>query len=513
MYSRNLAWGYFDHPPMIALLVKAGYLIVPNELGVRLISLLMNTATIYFIEKIISPRDLKLYYALISSIILIHYGGSLAIPDIPLLFFTATFFYLYRQYLQKSSLLLMLLIGFNAGLLLLSKYHGVLVIAFTLASNLSLLKKKETWLAGMIAFLVFLPHLLWQFDNNFPTLGYQLVDREKTRFDYNYVLEFIFTQPLVYGPIVGVILLYFAFIKNPADLFEKGLKFNLYGVFILFFLFTFRGKVEAHWTDVAFVPLVYLGYTGIRNSERVRRFVMISFPVSLALIFAARLFLMVNYLPSSMHVRTEFHGWDDWANKMKSISGGKPMVFLNSYQNAAKYEFYSKVTTISLNDERGRKNQYDIWDSERKFQGLSVYYSPGYYLPGTDSIQTKAGLFYGISIPDFRTYPDISMELMSDEQNVFRDEPVHLQFRFRKGSTLPAGDTVMLNTLTFNWEREMFLQPTGMRFSQSNIRIDSMYQLAFIPPDTGRISVYLSLTNNPFPPTVHSYKVNLKVKE
>ncbi|MEJ2595870.1 MAG: glycosyltransferase family 39 protein, partial [bacterium] len=410
MYSRNLAWGYFDHPPMIALLVKAGYLIIPNELGVRLFALLMNTATIFIIEKIINPRDLKLYYALISSIILIHYGGSLAIPDIPLLFFTASFFYLYRQYLKKPSLLIMLLLGLNAGLLLLSKYHGVLVIVFTLASNLSLLRRKETWLAGLIAFLVFLPHLLWQFEHNFPTLGYQLMDREKTRFDYTYVLEFIFTQPLVYGPIVGVILLYFAFLHKPADLFEKGLKLNLYGVFILFFLFTFRGKVEAHWTDVAFVPLVYLGYLGIRRSEKIKRFILISFPVSLTLILAARLFLMVNYLPSSMNVKTEFHGWDAWAEQLKTKSGGKPMVFLNSYQNAAKYEFYSKVTSISLNDERGRKNQYDIWDSERKLQGLPVYYSPGYYLPGTDSIFTKAGLFFGVSIPDFRTYPDISME-------------------------------------------------------------------------------------------------------
>ena len=32
VYSHYPDWGYFDHPPMIALLIKAGYAIFPNEL-------------------------------------------------------------------------------------------------------------------------------------------------------------------------------------------------------------------------------------------------------------------------------------------------------------------------------------------------------------------------------------------------------------------------------------------------------------------------------------------------
>ena len=42
VYSQYLDWGYFDHPPMIGLLVKMGYTIFPNELGVRLFPLLLN---------------------------------------------------------------------------------------------------------------------------------------------------------------------------------------------------------------------------------------------------------------------------------------------------------------------------------------------------------------------------------------------------------------------------------------------------------------------------------------
>src|SRR5690242_17839290 len=34
-YSRSLEWGYYDHPPFIALMVRIGYALFPNELGVR----------------------------------------------------------------------------------------------------------------------------------------------------------------------------------------------------------------------------------------------------------------------------------------------------------------------------------------------------------------------------------------------------------------------------------------------------------------------------------------------
>ncbi len=39
VYSHFLDWGYFDHPPMTALLIKMGYAIFHNELGVRLFQL------------------------------------------------------------------------------------------------------------------------------------------------------------------------------------------------------------------------------------------------------------------------------------------------------------------------------------------------------------------------------------------------------------------------------------------------------------------------------------------
>src|SRR6202034_2758484 len=63
-YSTNLAWGYFDHPPVIAFLIRCGYSIFHNELGVRLFPVIFSTASIFIIESLIKPKDLKLYYVI-----------------------------------------------------------------------------------------------------------------------------------------------------------------------------------------------------------------------------------------------------------------------------------------------------------------------------------------------------------------------------------------------------------------------------------------------------------------
>src|SRR6266478_6109584 len=42
MWSKHLAGGYYDHPPMVALVVRAGTMIAGDtEFGVRLVSILL----------------------------------------------------------------------------------------------------------------------------------------------------------------------------------------------------------------------------------------------------------------------------------------------------------------------------------------------------------------------------------------------------------------------------------------------------------------------------------------
>src|SRR4029453_5076284 len=94
-YSRFPAWGYFDHPPMIAFLIKSGYAIFHNELGVRSICAFLSTLTILITESLTERKNPFLFYTIVLSIGVLQIAGFLAVPDTPLLFFPVFFFYLY----------------------------------------------------------------------------------------------------------------------------------------------------------------------------------------------------------------------------------------------------------------------------------------------------------------------------------------------------------------------------------------------------------------------------------
>ena len=58
MYSKVLDWGYFDHPPFLAVLINVGYGLFPSELGVRFMVALLQPISFYFIWLILDkPTD------------------------------------------------------------------------------------------------------------------------------------------------------------------------------------------------------------------------------------------------------------------------------------------------------------------------------------------------------------------------------------------------------------------------------------------------------------------------
>src|SRR3569833_264703 len=49
LYSRYLDWGYFDHPPMVALFIRIGDSIIHSELGLRLFTVITSSASIWLL--------------------------------------------------------------------------------------------------------------------------------------------------------------------------------------------------------------------------------------------------------------------------------------------------------------------------------------------------------------------------------------------------------------------------------------------------------------------------------
>src|SRR5690606_38884044 len=117
--------------------------------------------------------------------------GFLALPDMPLLFFSTAFLYLYKKYTDADGWLVSILLAATTTLLLLSKYHGILLIGFTVLSNPALLKRKTFWLIALLSMNLFIPHIQWQVANDFPSIKYHLYERSAEEYRIEFTLNYL----------------------------------------------------------------------------------------------------------------------------------------------------------------------------------------------------------------------------------------------------------------------------------------------------------------------------------
>lgn len=372
VYSKYPDWGYFDHPPMTAILIKCGYSIFQNELGVRLFLVIFNVLSLVIIEKLIDRKSPITFYAIALSLAVLQLSGFVAVPDIPLIFFTALFFLIYKRFLAKASLLNTFLLGVVMAALCYSKYHAALIIFFVLLSNLKILLRYQIYFAGLVALLVFAPHLWWQYQHDWISFRYHLFESNVNAYKPSFTLDYIGGQILLAGPVAGIILLPAAFLYHTKNVFEKGLKFTLAGIYIFFLLSSFRGKVEGNWTSPVLIPLIVLSHNFLIERPNWHKWLLRLLPVTLIIVLFARVIMIVDIIPSK-EIRKKFHGWKEWPQQMKEVTEGKPIVWGNSYQRASKYWFYTGQMSYSLNWYRERRNNFNFWPVEDSLLGKSVY--------------------------------------------------------------------------------------------------------------------------------------------
>lgn len=422
MYSRFLQWGYFDHPPMIALFVGAGFSLLQSELGVRLLSVLAGVATMDILWQMSSqkrPRDLLLFAAVATAPVLFHAYSFVAVPDSPLLLFTALYFLLLKNYLEEDTLPQALLLSLVVALMFYSKYHGVLVVALTVLAVPRLLFRPSAWLIVLVVTVLMVPHLWWQYLNDFPSIRYHFFDRSPTPYSVNFTLHYIGSELLVAGPLVGW-LLYFAGVrvKVQSD-WECALKWTFIGIFGFFLLSTFKGRVEAHWTLLGFVPLIPLAYRWLAANAKWRKiFLWLAVP-NLALILLIRLFLVWDFLPGHQKFEEEYHSGPGWAAAIEEAVGNRPVIFLNSYQQASIYAFYTGNLTHSLNSTNYRRNQYDLWPTEDAVHGQEVAVVAPWPIVGMEEeLPLPHEMLYYSTVEDYNSLFGLHLQLKPDELTV-----------------------------------------------------------------------------------------------
>lgn len=457
VYSRHMDWGYFDHPPMIALMIKAGYSIFHNELGVRFFVVIVNTLTLWVTAKLLASKDHKLFYLIIGSMGAMQIGGILAVPDVPLIFFAALYFWAYRTFLSEQNWRNTLLLGISMALMFYSKYHGVLLVFFTVLSNLNLLRVFKFYVACIITTALFLPHIYWQYTHGFPSLQYHLVDRNASSYGISYTLDYLGGQLLLFGPLLGWLILYYAFRCPIQNTFERALKVSLIGVLVFFMISTFKGRVEANWTVMLFTPAVILAHQAIVRKSFSQKILLYTLPVSLLLVLLTRVYMVWNFMPQ-FEIRPEIHNNKEWTARIAARAEGRPVVFLNSYQLPSKYMFYTGGLSYSLNTRYARRSQYNFWDTEKALwrKPVMVVFEPGAGIPVTDSIKTRRAHWDYYMMPAYYSYSLIQLKPAMLKIKAHRGEHVNVFLQPQNGYREP---------IPIDWKNEAVL---GYGFTQKD---------------------------------------------
>jgi hypothetical protein len=293
--GKHLAAGYWSNPPLIGYLSFLSQCIPGDPLfNTRLIPALAGAFLVFLTALIARELGGRLYAqimaALTLSLSLLLLRGYSMLQPVPfdILFWSLILYWLLR-YINSEKPRYIILIGIGFGLGILNKYMVVflaagLLPAIILAPCRKLWINKYTGLAVLIALLLFLPNLWWQYTHQFPVFYHmqelertQLVNVRRVNILVDQILMFTFSSVVWIAGLIWLLL--------PGN----GNKFRVFGFTYLFVLMIFlllRGK---SYYMAGFYPFLFAAggvcWEKILSSVRLRiAFVALVIMLSLPLV-------------------------------------------------------------------------------------------------------------------------------------------------------------------------------------------------------------------------------------
>ncbi|UKJ06514.1 glycosyltransferase family 39 protein [Solitalea lacus] len=247
----HLAWGYLEVPPLVPLLAFVTKTIFGTSIfAVRLFPALFG-AMIVGLTGLIARQMGGKRYAEILACCLVLFSSAfvrtsvLFQPVIVELFFWTMYAYLIVRYLNERSDSMLIYLGIAFGLGMMTKYSSAFfilstLIAFIITPERNVFGKRNFWIAVLIAFLIFLPNLIWQYSYNFPVWHHMQELRETQLTNVN-TLDFLKDQLVMNLTVLPIwIIGFIALLFSP--LLSKYKVIGLTAFFVVFILMLTSGK-------------------------------------------------------------------------------------------------------------------------------------------------------------------------------------------------------------------------------------------------------------------------------
>ncbi|MGC9150727.1 MAG: glycosyltransferase family 39 protein [Microbacter sp.] len=358
-YSTHLSLSYFDHPPMIAYMLKFFTLLLgKSALTLHLADFIVTSFTLIifyrFLQDFLQGEALRKAFLLIATTPLMTVLSINSTPDVPLLFFWALTLLMLHRAIKSNQLIHWIWGGILVGLTFDSKYTGIFawggMFLFLLLSQ----KHRKTILSlRFFLFTLFfvitaLPVIIWNVDNHFISFKYQSTQRAAG-------IDAFHFQPILFlgsfgSQLLLVLPVFYLFIFKAAyELFRKWLvsyhldEKELFAAsfalpIILFFTFiSFFYWVKINWMMPAFLSAAILTVRYFKTWKA------IYWQMALSLLIHVLAIVEIGWMPFPVHSDDTWWGWKQLADRVTLIHQQHPNDFLfsdDSYKTAAVLNFY-----------------------------------------------------------------------------------------------------------------------------------------------------------------------------
>jgi hypothetical protein len=246
--AHHMAWGYMEIPPLLSVFAWISNLFGHGIFWIKFWPSLFGAATYFIVGKIIlslGGRVLALFLGWFPFIFGVYLRMHFLFqPNFLEVFFWTMIAFSVFQFIQTEKNRWLYILGLSIGLGMISKYSVAFFVISVLAGllvtrNYKIFSNKHLYFAALIAFLVFLPTLLWEYQNHFPVMVH-MKELQKTQLQYVSPKGFLVDQILMNLPCVFIWIagLYFA-------VFKQNGKYKIFAwayFFVILLLLYFHGK-------------------------------------------------------------------------------------------------------------------------------------------------------------------------------------------------------------------------------------------------------------------------------
>ncbi|MDR1244184.1 MAG: glycosyltransferase family 39 protein [Endomicrobium sp.] len=412
-YTKYLSLSYFDHPPLIAYLIKMSNLVFQNniEFAVRFPAVLIFflSSWIFFIcaKKLYNEKTAFVSVLLLNVLPVFSFlGAVVAVPDSPLALFWLLSLLAFIKVIEASKGKFWYLFGICTGFAMLSKYNAVLLpVCATLFLVLSKkhrfwFTRKEPYIAVFISFIMFLPVIVWNIQTNWASFGFQLghgFGSSIPKFSFNLLAKALGAQagyisPLLFLTFIAATFLCFKDIFKKKD--ETSLFIVCFSVPILFlfnFIATFH-EILPHWPIMGYLVLsIYVANLTLKfwNIKWFKIYSYLSWGLAVFMVVIVPLHILYGIVPikkflpqkqienvkygiseaERIDITNEVYGWKEVGAEIEKIldsypKDNKPFIF--TYKSYLASELQYCVPDLRVFCISDIPNAYNFWQTDLK---------------------------------------------------------------------------------------------------------------------------------------------------